>query len=99
MGSLSKEMSLTARIRERAYTLGFDLVGVTSAQPSHYGEFLADWLAQGYAGEMSYLQRNVEKRLDPRRILPGTRSILAVGMKTLHMIHPADLKKVMEMVT
>jgi epoxyqueuosine reductase len=73
-------MPLAARIKERAHALGFDLAGVTPARPSQHAAFLTDWLAQGYAGEMSYLQRNVEKRLDPRRILPGARSIVAVGM-------------------
>ncbi|HID87781.1 MAG TPA: tRNA epoxyqueuosine(34) reductase QueG [Anaerolineae bacterium] len=67
-------------IKERAHDLGFDLVGVAPARPSQHGEFLADWLARGYAGTMGYLQRNVERRLDPRQALPGARSIVAVGM-------------------
>lgn len=73
-------MSLTEWIKERAHALGFDLVGVAPARPSQHGDFLAHWLARGYAGQMGYLQRNVEKRLDPRQILPGIRSIVVVGM-------------------
>lgn len=73
---------LTARVKEQARLLGFDLVGVTRPAPSSHADFYADWLAQGYHAEMGYLARPdaVEKRADPRRIMPEARSIVVVGM-------------------
>jgi epoxyqueuosine reductase len=70
---------LAGAIKARARALGFDLVGITDAVPSAFRAEYRDWLARGYAGEMDYLQRNVERRLDPRELLPGARSIVVVG--------------------
>ena len=39
-----------------------------------------DWIERGYAGEMDYLSRAIERRFDPRQLLPDARSIIAVGM-------------------
>ncbi len=67
-------------IKQRARELGFDLVGITGAEPSAFAAEYRDWIAQGYAGEMDYLARNMERRLDPRELLPDARSIIVVGM-------------------
>ncbi len=71
---------LTAAVKARAGELGFDLVGVTGAEPSAFAEEYRDWIAQGYAGEMEYLARNLHRRLDPRELLPDARSIIVVGL-------------------
>ncbi|MCW3098634.1 MAG: putative iron-sulfur cluster binding protein [Chthonomonadaceae bacterium] len=71
---------LTKAIKARARELGFDLVGVTGAEPSAFAEEYRDWVAQGYAGEMEYLTRNLHRRLDPRELVPDARSIIVVGM-------------------
>ena len=71
---------LTEAVKARAKALGFDLVGVTGAEPSAFAEEYRDWVAQGCAGEMDYLTRNLHRRLDPRELLPDARSIIVVGM-------------------
>lgn len=71
---------LSLAVKARARELGFDLVGVTSAEPSAFAEEYRDWIARGYAGEMEYLARNLQRRLDPRELLPDARSIIVVGM-------------------
>ena len=71
---------LAVLIKERAHSLGFDLAGITGAEPSAFALEYRDWIAQGYAGEMEYLTRNLERRLDPRELLPDARSIIVVGM-------------------
>jgi epoxyqueuosine reductase len=71
--------SLTAQIKALARRLGFPLVGVApAAPPVHWNRYLA-WLSAGHAGEMAYLSRGVERRADPRALVPGARSILCVG--------------------
>src|SRR5579884_830067 len=75
-----ERQELAEAIKRRAQELGFDLVGITGAEPSVFAEEYRDWVLRGYAGEMEYLTRNLHRRLDPRELLPDARSILVVGM-------------------
>jgi epoxyqueuosine reductase len=74
------ESELGERIRAAARALGFDLVGIAPAEPPPHAEFLEEWLARGYAGEMAWLGRRAAEREDPRRVLAGARSVVAVGL-------------------
>ncbi len=67
------------RIRQRARDLGFDLCGV--APVGHHAElsFLDEWLAHGYAGEMTYMAESAALRADVRAVLPGARSVIVTG--------------------
>ncbi|MHC5002644.1 MAG: tRNA epoxyqueuosine(34) reductase QueG [Planctomycetota bacterium] len=69
----------TAFVLGRCRELGFALAGVCPAEPSRRAAELRSWLEAGRHGEMAYLARNVEVRLDPARLLPGVRSILCVA--------------------
>lgn len=81
MSLFTQEQTAWAQaIKEQAHLLGFDLVGITGAEPSAFAEEYRDWVERGYAGEMHYLTRNIERRLDPRELLPDARSIIMVGM-------------------
>lgn len=71
--------TLSERVKALALALGFDLAGVASAQPTPETRFLHEWLARGFAGEMRYLTRRVAQRVDPRLVLEGARSVVAVG--------------------
>ncbi|MCY3714129.1 MAG: tRNA epoxyqueuosine(34) reductase QueG [Gemmatimonadetes bacterium] len=73
-------MSLTEEIKAHAASLGFDLAGVTTADPPRHGDYYAEWIEQGLAGEMAYLERQIEKRQDPRKILQNARSLVVVAM-------------------
>lgn len=74
-----ESQSLSERIKATALALGFDLVGIAPAEPGRDTEFLREWLGRGHAGEMHYLGRRVEERVDPRNILPEARSVIALG--------------------
>jgi epoxyqueuosine reductase len=71
---------LGERVRAAARELGFDAVGIAPAEPPPHADFLGEWLARGYAGEMAWLARRAGERADPRRVLPGARSIVAVAV-------------------
>ena len=77
---------LTAEVKKHAYRAGFDLVGITNPQPSAYIARYRDWLAKGYHADMDYMARPdaVEKRADPRVVMPEARSIVVVGMNYYH---------------
>ena len=65
--------------RQAARDLGFEAVGIARAAfLSEEAIQLEEWLSRGYAGEMSYLERNVDMRLDPRLLMPGTRSVISL---------------------
>jgi len=71
---------LKAQLVAFARELGFDSCRVTAcAPPIHAGEF-HDWLKEGAAGEMSYMERGEEKRRDPQKVLPGARSIVVLAL-------------------
>ena len=73
---------LSERIRRKALSLGFDLAGVTDAEPLHidYLNHLLGWLDAGYAGEMTWMHKNLEKRINPAKLLAGAKSVIVVGL-------------------
>jgi epoxyqueuosine reductase len=73
-------LALTAAVRDRARDLGFDRVAIGPAAPAVHGPAFERWLDAGYAGEMAYMERTRHQRLDPARLLPGARSVVAVAM-------------------
>lgn len=72
--------SLTDRLKERALSLSFDLVGVSLAQPPTGLARFESWLANGYAGEMAYLETGAKARGNLDDILPGTRSLVMAAI-------------------
>jgi epoxyqueuosine reductase len=75
-------MGLAEEIKQKAFQLGFDLVGITDASPLNSDQFksLTDWLAFGYAGRMDYMQDNLDKRINPVKLLKSARSIICLGL-------------------
>ncbi len=73
-------MSLTEQIRRKARALGFTAVGFAPADPLKGAEFYARWVALGYAGQMDYLKHHLDKREDPRRMVPGAQTAICLGM-------------------
>ena len=72
--------SLEGRLKAQAYGLGFDLVGIARLGEVETAGAFDEWLARGYAGEMSYLARGAEKRRDSRLPVPGTTTAIVVAM-------------------
>jgi len=73
--------TLTQKIKERAHELGFPLAGVTTPDPPLQRGFLQNWLQAGYQASMDWIgtDHSLERRADPRVILPECRSILVLG--------------------
>lgn len=69
--------SLAKQIKHKAAELGFDKVGIVQAGPLvGEGRRLREWLGRGNHGTMAWLGREPEKRVDPRILFPGARSII-----------------------
>lgn len=72
--------SKTAAVRSAAFGVGFDLVGIAPAvSPPGLGHF-ADWLQQGFAGEMQYLPRRESAYAHPEHVMPTVRSIVMLAV-------------------
>jgi epoxyqueuosine reductase len=72
-------MALAAAVKDEAGRLGFDAVAIGPAGPPPHAEAFSRWLDDGCAGSMEYLERTREDRLDPSRLLPGARAVVAVA--------------------
>jgi epoxyqueuosine reductase len=65
-----KASSKSVEVKRRATALGFDAVGITTLEPNGHAAELDRWLEAGYAGTMTYLHRQAEKRKAPALIMP-----------------------------
>ncbi len=74
---------LTQRIKEKAIELGFERVGIAPVEDAPDEKLLA-WLEHSYHGEMQYMARGVERRLDPSLILEGVKTVLSVALNYYH---------------
>jgi epoxyqueuosine reductase len=73
-------LALTSIVKERAHELGFDAVGVAAAGPPAHADAFERWLDAGHAGDMAYMAKGRQARLDPGLLLPGWRSVVAVAL-------------------
>ncbi|MBN2376582.1 MAG: tRNA epoxyqueuosine(34) reductase QueG [Sedimentisphaerales bacterium] len=74
-------VSITSdQIKSFALQLGFDLVGITSADPIAHSDQLHNYLRNNYQGEMDYLARNVNKRIHPDQLVPGACSVICTAL-------------------
>jgi len=72
---------LTAEVKRRARELGFQKVGVVRAEPlADERARLEEWLARGFHASMAWMERDVARRTDPRELLPGARTVVAVAL-------------------
>jgi epoxyqueuosine reductase len=61
--------------------MGFDRVGIASAEPPEHLSSFDDWIAAGHAGEMAYLTGQAERRRDLRVAFPWARSVVCVALQ------------------
>lgn len=66
--------------RRRLFDLGFDDVRFATTAERPEGRGLRAWLDEGMHGEMAWMERSAEKRLDPEQVLPGVRSVILLGV-------------------
>ena len=70
--------SITSWLKERAKEHGFEGCGISRANVlEEERERMEEWLKAGMHGEMGYMERNMEMRLDPRLILDNAKSVIS----------------------
>jgi len=71
--------SLTIDIKTKAKTLGFMSCGISKAGfLEEEAPKLEKWLNKNMNGEMSYMERNFDMRLDPTKIVEGAKSVISL---------------------
>jgi hypothetical protein len=73
-------MTFSEEIKAYARSLGFDACGICRAEESGEEARYMAWLSEECHAGMSYLERNIEKRLDPRLLVDGAKSIISVAL-------------------
>lgn len=77
---------LTQKIKRRGLELGFDMVGISQAEPlEQEARDLEQWLNEGRHGEMAYMANYFDKRIDPRKLVEGAQSVISV----IHNYYPS----------
>jgi epoxyqueuosine reductase len=93
-------MNLTELVKSAAVEAGFDLAGIAAVADFPELAYFPQWIAEGRAGEMSYMESRGEdgelKRADIRRTFPWARSVIvcAINYKThpaYHAVSSSDL--------
>lgn len=73
--------SLAQKIKVRASELGFSGIGIVPAAAlDNEGRRLNEWLENGFHGTMAWLEREPEKRSDPRILFPGASSVIVLTL-------------------
>jgi epoxyqueuosine reductase len=66
-------------IKAEAKRLGFFTCGISKARfLNEEAERFETWLKKGMNASMTYLENNIEQRLDPTLLVPGAKSIISV---------------------
>ncbi|MBU0676526.1 MAG: tRNA epoxyqueuosine(34) reductase QueG [Verrucomicrobia bacterium] len=73
-------MTLSERIKNKALSLGFDLIGIAPAREARHKTAFLSWLDQNLHADMKWIERNPDRRADPRLVVDDARSVIAVGV-------------------
>lgn len=79
--SVGKNNTLSAKIKEQALCVGFDLCGIAPVRTLTGNEaVLRHWYEKGMHDNMNYLGRDIEKRSNPGILFPGAKSLVVTGL-------------------
>lgn len=67
--------------------LGFHSFGITSDFIPHYKDYFIQWIQNQKYGDMKWMTKNLDKRLNPSLILEDTKSAIVLGISYHHDIN------------
>jgi epoxyqueuosine reductase len=60
-------------------SVGFEFVGIAKAEKlDNEARLLEKWLQNNYNGKMGYMEKWFDKRIDPRLLVPGAKSVICM---------------------
>jgi epoxyqueuosine reductase len=76
---LSSKQQYTNLIKQKAGELGFMYCGISKAEfLEEEAPRLENWLNRQMHGQMHYMENHFDKRLDPRLLVPGAKSVVSL---------------------
>ena len=79
-------------IKSAAKTLGFDYCGIAKAgKLDEDAKRLENWLNKGFQGKMSYMENYFDLRLDPRKLVPGAKSVITLLLNYFPSQHQQNI--------
>lgn len=80
----------TQLIKDQAKRLGFMSCGISKADfLEQEAPRLEKWLSEGKNGQMQYMENHFDKRLDPRKLVEGSKSVISLLLN----YYPSDIQK------
>jgi epoxyqueuosine reductase len=76
-------MTSASAIYDIANKLGFDACGIAKLSIIEDQAFYRAWISNGYNGEMSYMSKNIDIRLNPIHLMPEAKSIIMLAINYL----------------
>jgi len=74
-------LSLTEQIKHKALAIGFHKIGIVRAeQLEPEVEHFKEWLTKNFHASMQWIEREPEKRSDPKLIFPAAKSVIVVAL-------------------
>ncbi|MBV8802471.1 MAG: tRNA epoxyqueuosine(34) reductase QueG [Gammaproteobacteria bacterium] len=74
---------LATTIKQWGIELGFQQVGITDTNLTHYEPQFSTWLANHFHGEMIFMEKHGAKRYNPDQLIPNTLRIISLRMDYL----------------
>ncbi len=72
-------IQLTQFVKQKASDIGFSFCGIAQAeQLQEEARALEQWLQQGRHGKMHYMENYFDKRIDPRQLMHGAKTVISL---------------------
>lgn len=81
---------LVTKIKQWAFELGFQQIGITDTDLSAAEPRLLSWLDKNYHAEMGWMKKHAEMRTHPQKLVEGTYRIISVRMDYLPTNHQSS---------
>ena len=80
--NITDKADLTAKVRNALRNEGFDFIGIVEALPHPEDSLhIKEWIGRGSHGTMHFMERNLQKRADITKIVPGARSVIVAAIR------------------
>lgn len=77
---MSESIEISRTIKQKALDLGFSACGFAAAESlKEFESDYREWLSSGKAGEMNYLARNIDVRMDPGKLVEGAKTVISLA--------------------
>jgi len=63
-----------------AKQLGFSDCRIAAATDATHADRFKEWVAEGCAGDMTWLERNVTRRVSPTEVVPGAKAVVTLAL-------------------